>query len=46
MSDGNIDGGKYSSDEAIAAILFVFDTNANSAGLCPISPPLSVISAR
>jgi hypothetical protein len=29
MSDGNIDGGEYSSDEAIAAILFVFDSNAN-----------------
>jgi hypothetical protein len=46
MSDGNIDGGEYSSDKAIAAILFVFDTNATSEGLCPISPPLSVISAR
>jgi hypothetical protein len=29
MSDGNIDGGEYSSDKAIAAILFVFDSNAN-----------------
>ncbi len=27
MSDGNIDGGEYSSDEDIAAILFVFDRN-------------------
>jgi hypothetical protein len=30
MSDGNIDGGKYSCDEAIAAILFVIDTHATS----------------
>jgi hypothetical protein len=46
MSDGNIDGGKYSSDEAIAAILFVIDTHATSEGLCQINPSLSVISSR
>ncbi len=28
MSDGNIDDGGYPSDEAIAVILFVFDTHA------------------
>jgi hypothetical protein len=46
MSDGNIDGGKYSCDESIAAILFVIDTYATSEVLCQINPSLSVISAR
>jgi hypothetical protein len=46
MSDGNIDDRGYPSDEAIAVILFVFDFNTTSEGLCPINPSLSVISSR
>ncbi len=45
-SDGNIDGGKYSSDESIAVVLFVFDTHASLEGLCQINLSLSVVCER
>jgi hypothetical protein len=46
MCDGNFDGGKYSSDEAIAVVLFVFDTHATEKGRCLFSPSFSGFSTH